>query len=161
MRRSPSDRPNETRKVSGEKARSLIEAQLADHGSGIIATLSRYRLRDALTVWHETIRSVEEFINIPLFGMEDRRSVDQLCSVPLDDGFLSMPGPACSAVKKILSQHFEPSVVERYLRTVFQTAAVAKAFKVHGLADFGPGIALDTVGAAVGYFQSRRRHLVS
>ena len=161
MRTSSSDRSDETRRVSGEEARSLIETQLAEHGSGVLATLSRYRLKDTLTVWHETIRSVEEFINIPLFGIEDQRAVSRLCSVPLDDGFLSRPGPACLAVKEILSKSFEPGVVQRYLRTVLQAAAMANSFKLHGLVDFGPGIRLDTVGAAMVYFQSRRRHMIS
>lgn len=43
---------------------------------------------------------------------------------------------------------------------MLQTAAIASAFKTHGQT-FGPGITLDTVGAAVDYFQSRRRHMVS
>ena len=161
MRRSPADKSGERRRVSGEEARSLIETQLAEHGSGVLATLSRYRLKDTLTAWHETIRSVEEFINIPLFGIEDERSVARLCSVPLDDGFLSTPGPACLAVKEILSQSFEPGVVQRYLRTVLQAAAMANSFKMHGLVDIGSGIRLDTVGAAFAYFQSRRSHMVS
>ena len=161
MRRGPADRSRETRRISGRQARSLIEAQLAKHGSGILATLSRYRLRDALSVWHETIRSVEEFINIPLFGIEDERSAARLCSVPLDDALLFRPVPAFSVLREILSQTFEPGVVQRYLRTVLQVAAIGKSFKMHGLTDFGPGIRLDTVGEAIGYFQSRRRHMVS
>ena len=134
---------------------------MAEHGSGVLATLSRYRLKDTLTVWHETIRSVEEFINIPLFGIENQRAVSRLCLVPLDDGFLSRPGPTCLAVKEILSERFEPGVVQRYLRTVLQLAAMAKSFKMHGLVDFGSGIRLDTLGAAIVYFQSRRRHMIS
>ena len=161
MRRSPTDRSGETRRISGQEARSLIEAQLAKHGSGILATLSRYRLSDALSGWHETIRSVEEFINIPLFGIEDERSAALLCSVPLDDALFSRPGPAFLALREMLSRTFDPGVVQRYLRTVLQVAAIAKSFKMHGHADFGSGIGLDTVGAAIGYFQSRRRHMVS
>ena len=161
MRRSSSDGSKGTRKVSGEEARSLMETQLAAHGSGILATLSRYRLKDTLTAWHETIRSVEEFINIPLFGIEDQSSVVRLCSVPLDDGFLSGPGPPCLAMKAILSQSFEPAIVQRYLRTALQAAAMAKSFKMHGLVDYGSGIRLDTVGTAIAYFQSRRRHMIS
>jgi hypothetical protein len=55
-----------------------------------------------------------------------------------------------------LSPQFEAGVVGRYLQTMLQTAAIASAFKTHGQT-FGPGITLDTVGAAVDYFQSRRR----
>ena len=161
MREEQSAQLHKTRKVSGEEARSLIETQLAEHGSGVLATLSRYRLIDALPVWHETIRSVEEFINIPLFGITDERQVTRLCSVPLDYRFLSNPGPIYAAVKAILSPLFEPGVVKRYLQTMLQTAAIANSFRAHGLVVFGPGITLDTVGSAINYFQSRRRHMVS
>ena len=145
----------------GEKARSLIEAQMAAHGSGIHDTLSRYRLRDALNSWHETIRSIEEFINIPLFEIEDQRSAAWLRSVRLDDAFLSRPALTFSRLKGMLSQIFEPGVVHRYLRTMIQIAVIAKSFRMHGLVDFGGGIKLDTVGGAIDYFQSRRRHMVS
>jgi hypothetical protein len=73
---------------------------------------------------------------------------------------LSDVGPVFRAVREKLSPRFEPGVVGRYLKTMLQTAAIARAFRIHGQA-FGPGIRLDTVGAAVVYFQSRRRHMVS
>ena len=65
------------------------------------------------------------------------------------------------AVRKALSPYFEPGVIERYLQIMLQTAAIAVAFKINGQAVYGPSITLDTVGEAVNYFQSRRRHLVA
>jgi hypothetical protein len=64
------------------------------------------------------------------------------------------------AVREKLSPRFDAGVVGRYLQTMLQTAVIASAFRKHGQT-FGPGIKLDTVGAAVAYFQSRRRHMVS
>lgn len=110
--------------------------------------------------WHGTIRAVEEFINLPRFGIDDLRVRARLCSIPLDDRLLSNVESNLRAVREILSPQFEAGVVGRYLQTVLQTAAIASAFKTHGQT-FGPGITLDTVGAAVDYFQSRRRHMVS
>jgi len=110
--------------------------------------------------WHGTIRAVEEFINLPRFGIDDLRVRARLCSMPLDDRLLSNVESIFRAVREILSPQFEAGVVGRYLQTMLQTAAIASAFKTHGQ-NFGPGITLDTVGAAVDYFQSRRRHMVS
>ncbi|CAN5238678.1 hypothetical protein BH11PSE4_BH11PSE4_13650 [soil metagenome] len=149
-----------SRKISGEDARSLIEAQLAAHGDGVLAVLGRYRLADAVAAWHGTIRAVEEFINLPRFGIDDPRVRARLCSISLDDRLLSNVESVFRAVREILSPRFDADVVGRYLQTMLQTAAIASAFKMHGQA-FGPGITLDTVGAAVDYFQSRRRHMVS
>jgi hypothetical protein len=110
--------------------------------------------------WHGTIRAVEEFINLPRFGIDDLHVRARLCSIPLDDRLLSNVESIFRAVREILSPQFEAGVVGRYLQTMLQTAAIASAFKTHGQT-FGPGITLDTVGAAVDYFQSRRRHMVS
>lgn len=149
-----------SRRISGDDVRSLIEAQLAAHGGGLLAVLARYRPKEAMASWHATIRAVEEFINLPRFGIDDPHVRATLCSIPLDDRLLSNIEPAFRAVRKILSPRFEAGVVGRYLKTMLQTAAIASAFKTHGQT-FGPGITLDTVGAAVDYFQSRRRHMVS
>jgi len=148
-------------KFCEDEARSLIEAQLAAHSRGILSVLSRYRLAEAASAWHDTIRAIEEFINIPWFGIKDPRQEAWLRSIPLDDRLLSDPGPTFLAVRRALSPNFGPGLVQRYLYTMLQTAAIASAFRMHGQTTFGFGIALDTVGAAVDYFQSRRRHLVS
>jgi hypothetical protein len=150
-----------SRKLSREQARTLIEAQLTQHGAGILQTLSRYRLQEAVRNWHGTIRAIEEFINLPLFGIKDQNLRAWLCSIPLDDRYWSNPPAVTLAVRKELSPHFEPGVIERYLLTMMQTAAIAKGFEASGQTAFGTGITLDTVGAAVDYYQSRRRHLVS
>jgi hypothetical protein len=150
-----------SRKLSQDEARSLIETQLAQHGGGILQTLSRYRLRETMRNWHGTIRAIEEFINLPLFGIKDQNLRAWLCSIPLDDRYWSDAPAVTLAVRKELSSHFEPGVIQRYLLTMMQTAAIAKGFETSGQTAFGPGITLETVGAAVNYYQSRRRHLVS
>jgi hypothetical protein len=154
-------RPGTVRRLAGDEARVLIEKQLAAHSRGVLAALSKYRLAEAVSAWHETIRAIEEFINIPLFGTKDPRLEGWLRAVPLDGRFMANPGPVWAAVQQALTPHFKADVVRRFLRTMLQTAAIASAFKMHGQANFGPGTMLNTVGAAVNYFQSRRRHLVS
>ena len=149
------------RRISGNEARLLIEEQLTAQTGGIIAVLSQYRLVDALRTWLGTIRAIEEFINVPLFAIKDPDLKLWLGSIPLDQRFLSNPGGILSAVREALSPNLEPGVIKRYLQTMLQTAAIASAFRMNSHVAPGRGTTLDTVGAAVNYFQSRRRHLIS
>jgi hypothetical protein len=111
--------------------------------------------------WHGTIRAIEEFINLPLFGLKDQDLRDWLCSVPLDDRYWSNPPAITRAVQEKLFPLFERDVVQRFTLTMMQTAAIAHGFRIHGQTAFRPDITLDTIGEALNYFQSRRRHLVS
>jgi len=124
-------------KLTGEKARDLLEAQLAEHSEGVDAALSRYCPRAAVNTLHRAIRSVEEFINIP------------------------MPLPAVKLAKSILDPLFDPQVVSRYVQTMLQTAAISQTLRIHGQDKLGKQISLDTIGGAIDYYQSRRRHLVT
>jgi hypothetical protein len=89
-----------SRRIYGDDVRSLIEAQLAAHSGGLLAVLARYRPREAMASWHGTIRAVEEFINLPRFGIDDLRVRARLCSIPLDDRLLSNVESIFRAVQK-------------------------------------------------------------
>ena len=149
------------RTVSGAEARALIESQLAAHGNGVLSVLAQYRRDDAVAAWHETIRAVEEFINLPKFGVVDDRLRAWLCAVRLDDAFVLNPGPTWLAVRQALAPHLEPPVISRFTRVMLYAGAMGAAFAAHGLDARSASIALDTIGGAVDYFQSRRRHFVS
>lgn len=149
------------RVIKGDEAKALIESQLAAHEGGVLTILARYRRDDAVTAWHETIRGVEEFINLPLFSLPDKRLRDWLYSTRLDDRFLANPAPTWLAVRNALTPHFEPAVLGRFTRIMLYAAAMRHAFAERGLGSYEQEITLDTVRGAVDYFQSRRRHMVS
>jgi len=149
------------RTVQGNEAKALIETQLAAHNGGILSALSKYELSNAVRAWHATIRSIEEFINVPLFGIDDERLLMRLLSVPLDERFLRNPTAVWFQVRQALSPHFDPGTVQRFCQLMLQIAAISSAFRVNGQSSFGPGIVLDTIGGAIAYLQSRRRHFVS
>lgn len=149
------------RVIKGDEAKALIESQLAAHGGGLLAVLARYRRDSAVAAWHETIRAIEEFINLPHFGISYKRLRDWLCAVRLDSGFMADPGPTLVAVRHALAPHFEPAVIGRFTRVMLYAGAMGAAFAHHGYGGYGPAITLDTIGGAVDYFQSRRRHIVS
>lgn len=132
--------------MSGEEARELIEGQLAAHGKGLASVLARYRREDAVAAWHETIRAVEEFINLPKFGVSDDRLRAWLCAIRLDDVFVADPGPTWLAVREALAPHFEPSVIARFSRIMLYAGAMGVAFAAHSQDDRSASITLDTIG---------------
>ena len=148
-------------KLTGQKARDLLEAQLAEHNDGVDHALSRYCPRAAVSTLHRTIRSVEEFINIPMCEISNHDDVLRITAIRLDNAFTSDPLPAVKLAKSILDPLFDPQVVSRYVQTMLQTAAISQAFRIHGQDKLGKQISLDTIGGAIGYYQSRRRHLVT
>jgi hypothetical protein len=149
------------RTISGAEARAVVEGQLAAHGNGVLSVLAQYRRDDAVAAWHETIRAVEEFINLPKFGIADDRLRTWLCAVRLGDAFVSNPGPTWLAVRHALAPHLEAPVISRFTRVMLYAGAMGAAFAQHGLDARSASITLDTIGGAVDYFQSRRRHFVS
>ena len=151
---------NAKRVLRGDDAKAIIESQLAAHGGGLRTILARYRRDNAVAAWHETIRAVEEFINLPMFGISDERLREWLYAIHLDDEFLANPGPIWLAVQNALTPLFEPAVIERFTMIMLSAGAMGKAFAQHDRGH-GPAITLDTIEGAAHYFQSRRRHMVS
>jgi HJR/Mrr/RecB family endonuclease len=153
--------PGPSRRLYKGEAKSLIESQLTALNDGLLIILSRYQPHEAARTWHRTIRAIEEFINIPLFGIKDPHLIAWLSSIRLDDLYQPDGVGTFRTVRKALSEHLEDGVVQRYQDLLMQTAAIAQAFKINLQPVFGEEITLDTVGAAVRYFMSRRRHLLS
>ena len=79
----------------------------------------------------------------------------------LDGAFTLDPVPTLLSVRDALGPRFEPSVVRRFMQVMVYAGAMGVAFAEHGLDAAGAAITLDTIGGAVDYFQSRRRHFVS
>ncbi len=60
--------PAQLRTVSGDEARNLLEEQISKHNGGLLSTLAVYDATETVRVWHDTIRAMEEFINVPFFA---------------------------------------------------------------------------------------------
>lgn len=142
--------------LTGADARSLIEAQISAHTAGLTSVLARFNGRHGFHVWLATIRAVEEFINLPLFGLDPKDGLSEEIA-----GFgLAMPNPAALAsIRSALVGKFGEPFAQRFTMTVIQASAIGTAFRMNGLHDAAAGFA--TIGHAVGYFQSRRRHLIA
>ncbi len=146
--------------LRGQAVRTFLEGQIAQQSSIIAATLAPYDADNAVRNWHAAIRAAEEFVNIVYFGISSIVALAKLKATPLDDRMLANPAIAV-AVRNDLARLFGPATAQRFQMTMLQAAAINQAFRQHGISVVSKGAGLDTVGDAAGYFQSRRRHMVS
>ena len=142
-------------KISGANAESLIRKNIADHQASITNQLTPFNAASAVAAWSETLRAIEEFINLPLFGLNDDKLKRQIVCLRLDH----LDAGALAPIQTALIKKFSKGVANRFVMTVLQSAAIGHSFRLHGMTEAGAGLL--TVEHAIGYFQSRRRHLVS
>ena len=147
----------QTRVLTGEDARAVLRDQIDQQTRGLHAALAQFDAGCAVEAWLETLRSVEEFINLALFGLDD---------VAVEEAFLSLPIAALPshprrlrAVHHHLAYRYGESFAIRFTTLLDQATAIGQSFWLHNLGSAAAGLV--NVGAAVGYFQSRRRHLVA
>src|SRR5258708_18757206 len=148
------------RTLSGDEARNLLETQISEHNGGLLSTLAVYDASETVRVWHDTIRAIEEFINVPFFGLDDDALTAWLMAVPLDGRFFRNP-TSIANVGAALRPHLDGGTVERFCRLMLQIAAIGSGFRLNGQSDFGSRITLYPVGNACTYRQSRRRHFLT
>jgi hypothetical protein len=93
--------PAQLRTVSGDEARNLLEEQISKHNGGLLSTLAVYDASETVRVGHDTIRAMEEFINVPFFGLDDEALIAWLLAIPLDERFFRNP----ASVKNVAAAH--------------------------------------------------------
>lgn len=143
--------------LQGEALIGLLQEQIDQHDGGLRTALTDFEAGSAVTVWMETLRAVEEFINLPLFGLDDEVIEAALIALPVNAA-ISRPR-RLSAVLHHINYRYGEAFARRFSNLLLQGAAIGQAFAQHGIT---PGaIGFVSVGTMVGYLQSRRRHLVS
>lgn len=141
--------------ISGDAAQDLIQSQIDAHGGGIARALALFEPTSAFIAWFDTLRAVEEFINLPTFAVDDASLEQRIVALRLDP----FDPLALSAIVRDLRSTFTDGVADRFRVTVLQASAIGLAFLQHGM--FEPASGLRSVAHAIGYFQSRRRHLAA
>lgn len=148
---------HQTRVLTGEEARAVLRDQISQHSGGLHAALAPFEAGSAVEVWMETLRAVEEFINLALFGFDDDVIEAALINLPVD-AIHSRPRRLRAMRHHVAYRYGEP-FAQRFTSLLVQAAAMGHSFALHGLTSAAGGFL--TVGTAIGYFQSRRRHLVA
>jgi len=142
--------------LAGADAEALLVSQIGQHAGGIRGVLASFEVSSATSSWIETLRGIEEFINIPMFGLEDENLVCQLRAIRLDDPNWLLAHRL--QIRTMLLTELAPSVVDRYLRTLTMIAVVGNGIRMRG---FPCGEQLRSVDGAVEYLQSRRRQMLA
>lgn len=143
------------RRLSGADAEALLLDQISQNSAGIRSTLSAFEANSATSAWMGALRGIEEFINIPMFGLDDENIVRELLAIRLDDTMLPMH---VARVQTMLIAELAPPVVDRFVQTLIMVSAIGQGFRMYGLEC---GEELRSIASAVGYFQSRRRQMVA
>jgi len=143
------------RTIRAEAAETFLIEQIRVHREGIASALAPFDPRDAALIWLDTIRAIEEFINLPLFGLDDESLESAIVGFRLN----AFDPRSLVPIRSALLEKFGEGVAQRFVWTALQGAAIGAAFRMHGLLEAAGGF--ETVGAAIGYFQSHRRHLVA
>lgn len=127
------------------------------HAHQISSILSPYDPTTATYAWFDTLRAIEDCINLVTIDWEDDAFEQRLFSLPLAP-LLHDPRPLLALRPRLITR-FSETFANRFTNLMVQSSAIAHGFAALGL--FEMSVELATVGAAIHYFQSRRRHFVA
>lgn len=128
---------------------ALQEAQIAD-------ALAPYEPRSATYAWFDTLRAVEECINLITVEWEEDGFDQILFSLPI--AVLDQHLGQFRSVQARLVKRFGQNFGARFTSLLVQGSAIATAFSHQGVVEVAAEFR--TLGTMLGYLQSRRRHFV-
>ncbi len=144
-----------TQRIRGEDASELITATIASHNSGIENHLSQFEPGIAVCATLETLRGVEELINMSICGIDDEALENAIVNLRMDPIDNTALKQVCVGLKKKFGEEF----TQRFVQTLVQASVIGASFRIHGAV--GPAAGLQSIKHAIGYFQTRRRLLVT
>ncbi len=133
-----------------------LRERIGNHERAIAEMLAPYDPVTATLAWFDTLRAVEELINL-LEGDWTDDGLRLLLELPVLH-VLSQP-QRLAAARSLLASRFSENLATRFIQLVVQGAAIAMTFQHQGFDDVPSGFA--TIGSTMGYLMSRRRHFVA
>jgi len=133
-----------------------LESERDERLARITTRLGDYEPVSATFAWMDTLRAIEEFINLQTVDWPPGFEA-MLYGMPIA-GIAFQSGPLREVIPHLhhrLGQNF----VARFTRLVTQLASVAIAFAGHGVHEIVAELA--SVRSTIGFLQSRRRHFVA
>lgn len=137
-------------------SRDKIESRLAELQTRVGAALAPYDANSAALHLLETLRTVEELINLHTIDWDDDAFEQQLFGFPVIQSGQHLHQLA--HIRKGLAARFDKALVERLTLLIVQGSDIGVAFARHGALEAASGF--QSLAAMMGYLQSRRRHLV-
>lgn len=142
-------------RYTGAAAQDKAMQVLAHSRAGIESSLAPFEPKSTFEIWFSTYRGIEEVINLP----------GELAGEPLLDAIEGLVLLDARAVERAfppiiarLESRFSRLVARRLVRTLVQLQAIAMSF---AMSHFPAAQEMATIGTAIGYLQSRRRHLLA
>ena len=142
--------------LTATAAEAALVNRIAVQEQQVASALAPYDPLSATYTWLDTLRAIEELINLITVDWEDDAFEQNLFTLPL--GQLQQVPHRLITVRERLTTRFGENFSNRFTRLVIQGASIAVAFASHGFMEVTAGF--QTVGTMVGYLQSRRRHFV-
>ncbi len=125
--------------------------------ANIAKALAPYDPITATLAWFDTLRAIEDCINLPMADWDDDEFEERLYNLALPT-LLRDPRPLLALRPQLIAK-FTEAFANRFQNLMIQGAAIGAALVQHGLFELTQGFL--SVGTMIEYFQSRRRHFVA
>jgi len=133
-----------------------LEGRLGECQARVVDTLAQFEPISAARCLLKTLRAVEELINLTLIDWEDDAFEGRLFGFPVIQSGQHLL--ELHRLKMRLAERFDRAMVNRLVFLIVQGSDIGTEFARRGIHDAASGFL--SLAALVGYFQSRRRHLV-
>lgn len=142
-------------RFTGSAAQTKAMQALEHSRDSIESSLAPFEPKSTFAVWFLTFRGIEELINLPgeLRGESLLYEIEGFALLDMDEVARALP-----SIKAGLESRFSRLVARRLVHTIMQLHAIANSFAIHHLP---AAQEMATIGTAIGYLQSRRRHLLA
>lgn len=136
-----------------------IDAQwvIDTNTANIVNGLAPYDPVTATLAWFDTLRAIEECINLPMADWDDDEFEARLYNLALQP-LVWDPRPLLALRPRLVTK-FSETFANRFQNLMIQGAAIGTALVQHRLFELTQGFL--SVGTMIGYLQSRRRHFVA
>lgn len=148
--------PNLPGILTAYSTEKTLAERIALQEAQIVGALAPYEPRSAIYAWFDTLRAVEECINLITVEWEDDGFDQILFSLPIAE--LDQHLGQFRSVQARLVERFGQNFGARFAILLVQGSAIATAFSRQGFVEVTAGFR--TLGKMLGYLQSRRRHFV-
>lgn len=142
--------------LTSSSSEQALAARIALQERQIVDALAPYDPTSAAYAWFDTLRAIEELINLLTVEWGDEGFGQALVSLPVIG--LDRHLDRLTVVRQRILQKFGENFCIRFTRLLVQGSAISVAFAQHGIFEAAAGF--QTIGTMMGYLQSRRRHFV-
>ncbi len=133
-----------------------LEGLIFEQQRRVSGALAPYEVETAICHWLDTLRGIEELINLLTVDWDDEKFEHELFAFPVLQ--FSRQMSKFMTIRERLLARFGEHFVNRFSNLIVQGNAIATSFAAHGRLDVASGF--QTLGTMIGFLQSRRRHFV-